>query len=158
MKIAHQSWMTVHKSCTQTYRSMTLTYKWKLLSSYQNCFACKQNDSNLLLQAEQVETMYTHSNLHYSPKTHLRSTNQCCRIAIQIIRQAWGMIDSYCSVGKLLSPDKELWLWPSSLCIILFLIVSLRAMKELQPPHDDEWWGSRWWVEKKRFLLAVHIG
>lgn len=35
------------------------------------------------------------------------------------------MTDSYCCVGKLLSPDKELWLWPSSLCIILFLIPAL---------------------------------
>lgn len=58
---------------------------------------------------------------------------------IRIIRQARRVTDSYCCVGKLLSPDKELWLWPSSLCIILFLILSLTGI----------WrglWAPSWWV------------
>lgn len=84
-----------------------------------------------------------------TPKTDTYTFHRSC-IVIRIIRQAPGVTDSYCWVGKLLSSDKELWLWPSSLCIILFLILSLsRGYRGASAPHHDDWWSLGGWLGRK---------
>lgn len=76
-----------------------------------------------------------------NPHRHINTyTFRRCRIEIGVIRQAGGVTDSHCCAGKLLSPDREPRLWPSSLCIILFLVPppSRGDAEGPRRPHRDD--------------------
>lgn len=148
------TWNTPNWCCTHPDNSVALTSECELLAPFRVvCYVSRTigiwcSLSVLSVKRSRAGCKHVQLLLRYLPllpppqplNRHLQNTYHCSCIVIHIIRQARGVTDSYCCVGKLLSPDKELWLWPSSLCIILFLILCLMGIWEGGGLSITSWW------------------